>query len=489
MKSQAENWIYIIMTLSLLTAGGECLLRRKRLVPIVPFIAKFAIKELMSFGIDSLADHFTETGNAEKLDSILQILNSIKDEHTDFLIKLKELKELQTVHDAERVERGLLGIHDYLDTFIKSYKTCLLANTTNNCNKTLENEKEALKMDLMRIPNLLTELHLIIAGVSVVSAGRTSGLACDYVRHVLRELQAATSQRYNLKQSLSDISSYKEELMRLQVSSFQLYNLTCSANSPTCSVVKQKLQDRLLAQERRFQNCTPQHFPHADKVHNINIIHPKSGRVVFTNQKRSIVVYGTFDWDRIDKPQDAGLRCPRRDSSEVFSWEEASPDGKAGFYLRQKSGCYMSFDRPFVMYKKVVPTFWTNNDKIDRKEFLICKAIKDDAVTFLIAAVEADIDTTYSFKEVETGKYLNIHTERTSVHDEIDKRLTLVLFLDEDQFYWNQTLEGSNNRPCDESSTVAATDTSDESYLGLFIGIPVGVVFLVTIVVCCCCCC
>ncbi|XP_071092916.1 uncharacterized protein [Haliotis cracherodii] len=467
-------------------AGERRTVRRKRIVPIVTAIAKFAIKELMSFGIDALVDHITETGNTEKLDSILKILSSIQVQNKDLLIKIKELKELQTIRDAERVERDLLAIYEHLDTFIKSYKTCLLANTTNNCNQTLENEKEALKMDLMKIPNLLTELHLVIEGASVVSAGRTSGLACDYVGHVLRELQAATSQRYNLKQSLSDISSYKEELMKLQVSSFQLYNLTCSANSPTCAVERDKLEGRLKDQEGRFKRCTPQYF---SQLRNINIIHPNSGTVLFTNQKGSIVTDGTFDTDRINKPLDAGLRCPRKDCSEVFSWENASSDGRPGFYLRQKCGCYLSFDRPFLSYEQRVPTLWTKSDKIDRKEFLICEPSKHDALTFLITAAEADIDTTYSFKEVQTGKYLNIHTKKTSVYNAIDKRLNLPLFLRKDQFYWKLALDGSNNGTCNESATVAATDTTDNSHL-IMIGI-LGLIFVIIIIIilpmgCCC---
>ncbi|XP_046564171.1 uncharacterized protein LOC124272977 [Haliotis rubra] len=441
----------------------------------------------MSFGIDTLIDHAEQARTTEKLETILQILNSMQETHENFLKKLNELKELSTIQDAERVERSLLVIFEQFDTFIKSSKACVQANTTNSCTQTLENEKETLKLDLRRIPSLLTQLHLVIKGLSVVSAGRNSGLACDFVRHVLRELQSATTQNYNLTRSLDDISNYKDELIKLQVNSYQLYNLTCTSNNPTCSVVRTKLEDHLRDQDERFQSCTPQFF---SQLQNINIVHPKTGTVLFTNQKYSIVIDGTFDWDKIDKPQDAGLRCPKGDSSEVFSWEDASPDRRSGFYLRQKSGCYLSFDRPFLNYEKVFPTLWTDNDKIDRKEFLICKPSKHDAVTILITATaEADSDTTYSFKEVDTGKYLNVRAEQTSVYDEINRRLNLVLFLHKDQFYWKQALSGSNKGTCDEASTVAATDTSDGSYLGLYIGIAVGVVALILIIVCCCCCC
>ncbi|XP_046568312.1 uncharacterized protein LOC124276713 [Haliotis rubra] len=488
MDSRTVKCVFtIVMMLAMQTGDGECrTLRRKRFAPIVTFIAKFAVQELMSFGIDALIDHAEQASTTEKLETILQILNSMIETHEDFLKKLNELKELSTIQDAEEIERSLLVIFEHFDTFIKSSKACLQANTTNSCTQTLEHEKETLKNDLRRIPSLLTELHLVIKGFSVVSAGRNSGLACDFVRHVLREIQAATTQNYNLARSLVDISNYKDELMKLQVNSYQLYNLTCTSNNPTCSVVRTKLEDQLRLQNERFQSCTPQYF---SQLQNINIVHPKTGTVLYTNQKNSIVIDGSFDWDKIARPQDAGLRCPKGDSSEVFSWEDASPDRRSGFYLRQKSGCYLSFDRPFLNYEKVFPTLWADKDRIDRKEFLICKPSKQDAVTFMITAAEADSDTTYSFKEVETGKYLNVHAEQTSVNNEIDRRLNLVLFLHKDQFYWKQALSGSNNRTCDEASTVAATDTPDGNYLGLIIGIPVGVVALIIIAVCCWCCC
>ncbi|XP_067683739.1 uncharacterized protein [Haliotis asinina] len=487
MDSRTVKYVFtIVLMLSIQVRNGEFrTVRRKRLVPIIKFITTFAVQELMSFGIDSLIDHVEQPGTTEKLENILQILKSMQETHKDFLKILNELKELPTIQDAERVERSLHVIFQRFDTFTKASKACLQANATNSCTQTLENEKETLENDLRTIPDLLTELHLLIKGISVVSAGRNSGLACGYVRHVLRELEAATTQNYNLARSLTDISNYKEKLMKLQVNSYQLYNLTCTSNNPTCGVVRTKLEEQLRVQAERFTRCTPQYF---SQRRNINIVHPKIGTVLFTNQKRSIVIGGTFDWDKIDKAQDAGLRCPKGDSSEVFSWEDASPDGKSGFYLRQKSGCYLSVDRPFLHYKKAFPTLWADKDKIDRKEFLICKPSKEDAVTFLITAAEADINTTYSFKEVETGKYLNVHTEKTSVYDEINKRLNLVLFLHKDQFYWKLAQSGSDKRTCDEASVVEAADTSDGSYLGLIIGIPIGVVALIIIVVTCCCC-
>ncbi|XP_048252025.1 uncharacterized protein LOC124134984 [Haliotis rufescens] len=441
--------------------------------PSVTFVAMFLAEALLSFGVDQLLNGLTPDDSDNDLDSIVNSLSRIEKNIQDVKISIEELKDIPTLYEAEKLERQLLVLFQEAVTVTKAINRIGRVSNSSEHHGQLRDEVARMKNNLKKIPTILVELHSLIVGNSVVSGKRSLGLACSYIQFTITKLQTVSSTIYNLNNILKQINNHRDSLMRMQVNSFQLYNGTCIDREVICNVQMEQLEDRLIAQSQRFEECVPRKVAHLARKSNlddINIIHPESKQVLFSTQQASIIVDGVMDWEKVDSPQDAGLKCPEGNDSEIWSFQTAAIHGRGGYYLRQKSGCYLGFDRAFLTFDNILPLFWTQSDRINRKEFLICLPLNSsDVARFLLLPSAAEINTTYDLKEVETGEFLNVHVKKTSVHDEIDHRLILVLFLNKEKSNsWMIVQRPGDSLPCTESGT-SDPDGQDGSYLAIII--------------------
>ncbi|XP_046569974.1 uncharacterized protein LOC124278291 [Haliotis rubra] len=404
--------------------------------PALTFVVKFVAEQLLSFAFDQLLNELTpgDSSDNDDLGRILDSLSRIEKSMQEVIISIEELKDISTLQEAEKLERKFLVLFHQAVTVTTAINNLgSLASNSTGQHLQLQTELANMKNNLKNVPDMLVQLHLLIVGNSIVSGKRSVGLGCSFIQFTLTKVTTISSTIYNLRNTLNQINSYRESLMRLQVYAFQLYNGTCIDTEVLCRVQLEQLDNRLTDQNKSFEECTPLQLTHLGRNQNLNntyIIHPESKQVLFSIQRSSIIVDGVMDWDKVDESQDAGLKCPDGNHSEIWSLQNAAIHGRSGYYLKQKSGCYLGFDRAFLNFEKTLPLFWTQSDSIDRKEFLICLPLKSsDLARFILLPSAAEANTTYDLKEVDTGKFLNVQVRKTSIHYKIDRRLILVLFL------------------------------------------------------------
>ncbi|XP_067685158.1 uncharacterized protein [Haliotis asinina] len=400
------KWISLMLLTGLPMSGNSSL----------TLVLKFLAEELLSFAFDQLLNELTpgDSSANDDLGRIVSSLSRIEKNIQDVKTSIEELKDISTLQEAEELERQFLVLfHQALIVTTAINNLGSVASNSSGQHVHLQTEIANMKNNLKKVPEMLVELHSLIVGNSIVSGKRSVGLGCSFIQFTLTKLKTMSSTIYNLRNTLNQINNYRESLMRMQVYAFQLYNGTCFDRESICSVQLKQLDNRLIAQNKRFEECIPLQLAHLGRnpnLNNIYISHPESKQVLFSTQRSSIIVDGAMDWDKVDAPQDAGLKCPGGNDSEIWSLQNAAIHGRSGYYLRQKNGCYLGFDRAFLNFEKTLPLFWTQSDRIDREEFLICLPLNSsDAARFLLLPSSAEVNTHYDLKEVVTGKFLNVH--------------------------------------------------------------------------------
>ncbi|XP_046569962.1 uncharacterized protein LOC124278280 [Haliotis rubra] len=456
--------------------------------PSLTLVLKFLAEELLSFAFDQLLNELTpgDSSANDDLGRIVSSLSRIEKKLQDVKISIEELKDISTLQEAEKLERKFLVLFHQAVTVTTAINNLgSLASNSTGQHLQLQTEIANMKNNLNKVPEMLVELHSLIVGNSIVSGKRSEGLGCSFIQFTLTKLKTISSTIYNLRNTLNQINNYRESLMRLQVYAFQLYNGTCIDREVLCRVQLEQLDNRLTDQNKRFEECTPLQLAHLGRNQNLNniyIIHPESKQVLFSKQRSSIIVDGVMDWDKVDESQDAGLKCPDGNDSEIWSLQNAAIHGRSGYYLKQKSGCYLGFDRAFLNFEKTLPLAWTESDRIDRKEFLICLPLNSsDVARFILLPSAAEINTDYELKEVDTGKFLNVQVRKTSIHYKIDRRLILVLFLSSQKSN-SWMIAQDHDMSCAESGTTKPDD-QDFGNLAIIIGPVVAAVLVVCVVV------